>query len=359
MHIAPLSRARDAWRQWLVHAQAFAAEGGRSVGWQLFETLALKAFRDLGPVYFHRARFARREVPWRDEWNHATHVEYESFIDALNPPAYQKASQHKVLEKATLALQGIPTPRFIGYFHPLRGHDAQGHWLRTPEELQALLRRHLGLRLCFKQVEGFGGSGFAAMDVGADGSHLRHPLNGTVVPLSDWVDRLRREPDGWLIEEYLQQHPDMAYFNASSVNTLRLWVLDGRDGMAVTHAIVRVGRAGDQVDNTTRGGLALPVDIQTGHTVRGPDLKQPGRWSTHHPDSGLPLVGRPIPHWAQVLDLGVRALQAFPHMRFAGLDVAIADTGPKVIELNVQPDRISALRWDLPLRPYFQQALLR
>ncbi len=359
MRLAPFHRVGAAWRQWHAHALAFAALGGHSVGRQLLETLVLKTLRNLGPVYYHRARFARKAVPWADKWNHATQLEYERYIDALNPPAYQKVSQHKVLEKATLTLVGIPTPRFIGFFHPQRGHDRAGQWLRTGKELQHLLAQHVGQCLCFKQVEGFGGSGFAALTVGPNAATLHQPIDGRSIKLNDWVEQLQQESDGWLIEAFLVQHPDMARFNASSVNTLRVWVLDGPNGIEVTHAIVRVGRAGDQVDNTTRGGLALPIDLAKGCTQQGPDLRNPSQWSTHHPDSGDCLVGLPIPHWAEVQQLAVQALKAVPHMRVAGLDIAIGESGPVVIELNVQPDRISALRWDLPLRPYFRRALAR
>lgn len=328
------------------------------MGRQLIETVLLKLFRNLGPVYYQRARFARREIPWGDKCAHTTQREYERFIDALNLPDYQKASQHKVLEKAALRLLGLPTPRFLGFFHPQRGQDAQGAWLRSRAELLALLRAHDGQRVCFKQVEGFGGSGFAALDVCDGGAVLQHPIDGSRTTEADWYQHLCADAAGWLIEAHLPQHPAMARFNSSSVNTLRLWVLDVNGSAQVTHALVRVGRAGDQVDNTTRGGLALPIDLASGLTLVGPDLKHPGSMSTHHPDSGESLVGLPIPHWHEAKALAVRALQAFPHMRFAGLDIAIGVDGPVVIELNVQPDRISALRWDLPLRRYFHEALV-
>ncbi len=33
-------------------------------------------------------------------------------------------------------------------------------------------------------------------------------------------------------------------------------------------------------------------------------------------------------------------MQAFPHVNVAGVDVAIGTDGPRMIELNVRPDRI-------------------
>jgi hypothetical protein len=315
----------------------------------------LWATRGLGPNYYLAARLGRRHLSWRTKARHMTPREYLAVVDRLNPPAYRKASQHKVLEKGALSLLGLPTPAFVGYFHPQCGHEPHGRALRSAEELRAVLAAHVGQRLCFKPVEGYGGEGFLALDVLADeGPLLRHPITGVVRPVEALAAELLQRPDGWLIEHYLDQHPDLAAFNASSLNTLRLWVLDRGDGPRVTHALLRVGRAGSQVDNTSRGGLVVGVDVATGRTRAAPDRQRPQCLVTHHPDSGQPLVDRPLPHWPAVLALAAQALHAFPHMRFAGLDMAIAPDGPRLIEVNVLPDSVGALTFDIALKDYFE-----
>jgi glutathione synthase/RimK-type ligase-like ATP-grasp enzyme len=45
---------------------------------------------------------------------------------------------------------------------------------------------------------------------------------------------------------------------------------------------------------------------------------------------------------------------AFPGIRFAGVDVAISQSGPIVIELNTSPDRIGAAFVGVPTRNLFQ-----
>jgi len=48
--------------------------------------------------------------------------------------------------------------------------------------------------------------------------------------------------------------------------------------------------------------------------------------------------------------VAMRALQAFPHVNVAGVDVAIGVDGPRMIELNVRPDQIGCARINLPLK---------
>ena len=344
-------------RKILVASKEAAEQGGLPVARQLTEMLLLKLLRDLGPNYYHAARFWRREIPFRHKWRHANEREYDELLFALNPAVYQKVSQHKVTEKATLMLFGVPTPAFIGFFHRFRGGDRQNGPLRNAADLQRLLQTHAGQRICFKAVEGFGGRSFAALDVSADGSTLHHPISGQRWSVSEWANELLQAPDGWLLEEFLAQHPALAAINASSVNTLRIWVLEQHGEFRSHHAILRIGRAGSQVDNTTSGGFACPIDMTSGQLQAGLDLRWPHQPITHHPDSGIELVGRTIPFWSEALALGAKALSVFPEMRFAGLDVAITPTGPVMIELNVFPDRISALRWDLPHKDFFEPAL--
>jgi hypothetical protein len=334
-----------------------ARHGGLPVARQLVEMALLKLLRNLGPNYYHVARFWRREIPFRDKWRHANKREYDKLLFAINPAVYQKASQHKVLEKATLSLLGVPTPRFVGFFHPTRGGDRNGEPLRTAGDLSRVLATYAGRRLCFKAVEGYSGRGFAALDISADGASLQHPISGQRWSIVEWARELLLAPDGWLLEEYLTQHPDVAAINASSVNTLRLWVLEQQGVFRAHHAILRVGRAGSQTDNTSSGGFGCVVDMATGRLHSCLDLRRPHQPITHHPDTGVELVGRQLPFWEKALELGAKALSVFPQMRFAGLDVAITPTGPAVIELNVFPDRISAVRWDLPHKNFLEPVL--
>jgi hypothetical protein len=326
-----------------------ARAGGLSFPRQVTEMTALMLLRGIGPRYYQLARFWRRGIPLRTKLAHFSDGQYRRKIARLNPANYQKVSQHKVVEKAVLSLFGLRTPRFIGYYHVTRGLVGGGQTLRSSGDLDTVLRNRAGQRVCFKAVEGFGGGGFAALQVEtSDGCiGLVHPLTGERHAIDDWCRHLEKSPDGWLLEEYLPQHEAISALNPDSLNTIRMLTIQRGDAFLVRGAFLRVGRAGSQVDNTSQGGLACPIDVATGRIVSALDLTLHRNDYQTHPDTGTALVGLVIPHWPECLRLAATALSAFPHMSFAGLDVAIGRDGPYVIELNVYPDKQGAAHLDL------------
>ena len=107
-------------------------------------------------------------------------------------------------------------------------------------------------------------------------------LHQTEVPYSalDLIARLGDEPR--LIEVYLDQHPAYAAFNASSVNTLRIWVLRRAGKVNTRFAYLRIGRAGSLIDNRVSGGIVALLDVRTGAC--------PKRWMASRRASGFPCI---------------------------------------------------------------------
>jgi hypothetical protein len=330
-------------------ADAHARRGELSLWRQLAEMVVLWLWRRQGPSYYQLARFWRKDMPWRDKLDHLTEPEYRKAVDRLNPERYRKISQHKVVEKAVLTLLGFRTPAFLGYFHRTKGRTAAGKPLRNAAELEALLTASSEERVCFKLVEGWGGSQFMAVRLLRENGMPRlHDFeSGAVTTIQEWTNRLTL-PEGYLIESYLEQHPRLAELNPTSLNTLRIWIVLTEQGGHIPGAFLRVGHAGSIVDNTSRGGLICPIDLETG-VMRYADEAGADR-ITHesHPDTHVPVSGVAIPHWEECKALAHEALRAFPHMHFAGLDIAVGTDGPWIIELNMQPDRRAAADFDVP-----------
>lgn len=323
---------------------------------QLIEMTALYFLRRIGPRYYVQARWGRAAIPFWDKWRHVNRTEYRQLVRHLNSERYQKASQHKLIEKAVLTLQGLPTPKFIAFVHSVRGRCAQGHPIRNPEQLRELLTRHIHERVCFKLVEGWGGAGFASyLITPVDGSiHLYRQSGEAPLTVDVWWQMHGHNQDGFLLESHLEQHPDMAALNESSINTIRIWVVLAEHRWKILGGYLRVGREGSQVDNITSGGIACPLDAETGKVREAFNSAQPGYPLAKHPDSHVALAGFQIPFWQEAMALAGEALAAFPQMRMAGLDMAITPSGPSVIELNVAADHLGCAWMDLPLKACLQ-----
>lgn len=334
----------------------WGARGGLPPWRQTLEMCVLRLWRGLGPNYYLLGRFWRRDMPWRDKLDHVNEREYRSMVEELNPPRYQKISQHKVVEKAMLSLLGFPTPRFLGFYHPERGRTWDGKTLCSAADLERFFRECEEPKVVIKLVEGWGGAEFRAVEVLRDGGRpsFRDLANGEALLPVNLADRLA-SADGYIFEAHQEHHPALSALNASSLNTLRIWVLKEEGRCRFAGAILRVGREGALVDNISAGGLVCPVDLETGTLLEIRESHIAAESGDAHPDGGAKIAGTRIPYWEEVIALAERALDAFPHMRFAGLDIAIAADGPQLIELNVKPDLLNAIDFDIPLTRFFRR----
>ncbi|MBN7825054.1 sugar-transfer associated ATP-grasp domain-containing protein [Bowmanella dokdonensis] len=320
--------------------------------WRQFTELGLLfVLRRLGPVMYYEARLWRPEYSLADKMAFFNGEQYLKRLNLLNPPAYRKFSQHKVAEKALLQLARIPTPAFVGFFHSYKGYAADGRPLCRPGDLQAVLRERAGQILCFKHTEGWGGSGFVAARIRLSHDDITlEPLDKTVaLSVEQFVQTHMDVDEGILIEEFFIQHPMMAGFNPTSVNTLRIWVRQSATGVEILGSILRVGRQGALVDNAGQGGFVVKIDMASGRLIQAMSCEVIPQLFTEHPDTGVPLTGCQLPFWAECLELAGNALRAFPHAHFTGLDMAIGKDGPVIIELNLEPDKVTARNFDMPM----------
>ncbi len=331
-------------------SQKRAQEGHHSLARQVTEMIALFLLRGVGPGYYQMAGFWRKELRWVEKASHLTRREYQRVLKDLNPEDYRKLSQNKLAEKAILSLFSLPTPAFLGRLSAYSGLDRDGMPLKSAEDLEAFIQSKKLQHLVFKELEGSGGKGVKIIEISStDPPRCRPVSGGTFESIEAYCEsslQLRAGGD-WLIEEYLVQHPVIARLNPTSVNTIRIWVLRTTPTLSeVLVAYLRIGRAGSWVDNVASGGFIAPIDVNSGSLGPGQEAAATRRYHPTHPDHGAIIEGLEVPYWKEVVQVAQVALAAFPGLRFAGLDIAIGEHGPMVVELNVVPDREGAGRLD-------------
>ena len=86
--------------------------------------------------------------------------------------------------------------------------------------------------------------------------------NGTKLTL----DFLNKYNDNFVLQKAIVQHKDIAMFNSTSVNTLRIAVYRSwkDETPHVLASIMRVGRSGEFVDNAHAGGMYVGIDVSDG-----------------------------------------------------------------------------------------------
>ena len=140
-----------------------------------------------------------------------------------------------------------------------------------------------------------------------------------------------------LVEEYIVQHPDLSRLYPHAVNTLRIVTLTDKDGEPhVLYAFLRIGQGGRVVDNLNSGGMAAPIDLQRG-VIEHVAFDKDYHYFDTHPDTGIPLIGYPIPYWKEATDLVITAARRIPRLRYVGWDVAVTESGVTLVEGNQHP----------------------
>lgn len=143
-----------------------------------------------------------------------------------------------------------------------------------------------------------------------------------------------------LVEELIRQHSEMAKFNESSLNSLRVVTVLSASGTPVVlpGSVIRIGRAGRIADNFHHNGLCAQIDNETG-MISSVAIDKAGNRYVVHPDSQLTLLGFRVPMWEEIKRMVCDAAKVVPEVRYVGWDVAITENNQIVlIEGNDRAD---------------------
>ncbi len=144
---------------------------------------------------------------------------------------------------------------------------------------------------------------------------------------------------GAVLEELIDQAPEMAAIHSGSVNTLRIptVVIKGEGGepeVRLFHPTLRVGRSGSVIDNFSAGGITALIDPETGVVCSDGADKKGGRYAVH-PDSGVAFKGFVIPRWEEAAAMVKEAALAVPGNHYCGWDLALSrERGWCMVEAN-------------------------
>lgn len=277
----------------------------------------------------------------------------EIFRPRVNASAQQHLLEDKWVMQVYFSGIGLPVPEALGVFHPKFGMTMDRRPFQSAADFaSALDGRLLPTKLVMKPRGGRQGRNIHVIELDRDRSGgLVVSIGGKVSALGEFLDALPNDAfldydggyHGWLVQRYLEQHQFMLEMNPGTVNTFRVVTFVSATGECKIHfAALRLGRKGSAADNWDKGGISVAVDAATG--VLGKGVFKPsygGAWVTHHPDTGVLLVGRRVPGWSDIVELCKRAACALSGARSVGWDIALTPGGPVIIEGNAA--------WSLPL----------
>jgi len=148
----------------------------------------------------------------------------------------------------------------------------------------------------------------------------------------------------FLVQPRLINHREVADLANGTLATVRVMSCRNERGeFEATNAVFRMAQNETVVvDNFHRGGVAANIDLHTGELGSGTCGAwgfTGGGWYERHYKTGVQILHRKLPCWAELLDLVRHAHEsAFSDQVVIGWDIALLDSGPCMIGINKAPD---------------------
>ena len=144
------------------------------------------------------------------------------------------------------------------------------------------------------------------------------------------IDNMRGST--YIIQEQLEQHPDINSINPSCINTIRVITIVGKT-TGKPNIFAQYMRVGCNAinDNRATGGVGVSVstDGRLGEYGVGHH-----RVEKIHSITGVVYQGRQIPYWDRIKKLVLEAHSAILEIPTIGWDIAITPSGPVLVEGN-------------------------
>ncbi len=244
-----------------------------------------------------------------------------------NPRSAFPAVDDKLLAKALLERDGIPTPltRMVVESH----RDLERFFARRGEWSD----------FAVKPTRGAGGRGFRLGVRDTQGrftDHRGRPIDDEelrfhLAAILAGECSLDGMPDRALVEELLREDPAIAAIHGGiGVSDVRVIACQGRPIMAMLR--LPTASSGGAA-NLHAGGVGVGIELTSGMTTFAVTR---GRPIDRHPDTGRVLAGIGIPDWQRIIAIAERVNAGFG-MGYLGVDCVLERRGALVLEVNGRP----------------------
>ena len=280
-------------------------------------------------------------MPDAERYAHIGRARRRDAQDRLNPVSLEPFTEQKLLFHEYVRASGLPVAEVYGTAAPGGVWDRRtGRTGQGPEAFSGLLASTPG-EVVVKPSFGNRGTDVTVL---LRNGHGWTGLRGAPADPAALYERIRAgDPaDVHLVQRRLRNHPQIEEIADSPVlQTLRLITIVRPDGSVYfVSGILKIATGGVDTDNYLKGATG------NGYCLLTMDDGRLGRFTTSAPDgvgivsspevpaTGVRVLGRPLPMFAECCELARRAALLLLPMRTLGWDIAITPDGPVLLEGN-------------------------
>ncbi len=139
----------------------------------------------------------------------------------------------------------------------------------------------------------------------------------------------------FIVQQIVQQHPDLARINASTLNTMRILSFRFQGKVHILSAQLRMGSSKARVDNVSAGGFACPINPDG--TLWEKAVSKKTQW-IDETENGIKFKDITVPSYDRVVATIEKIHGRMPYFGIVGWDIAVDKDGdPVLIEFNLRP----------------------
>lgn len=201
---------------------------------------------------------------------------------------------------------------------------------RGYEDIKQELIENKYKKIFVKPIDGQGGYGIHIFHKNDSGQYVTKDND---VLNEKFLNKIGARND-FIMQSGLEQDTEISKIYPHSINTFRIATENKNGNVRILCSTLRIGRNGNQVDNSAQGGIILKIDVKTGETGHYATTEQ-CEYFEKHPDTNFVFEKHRISNWNEVKEFVIESTKKLPQFTYLAWDIALTKNGPLAIETNL------------------------
>ena len=318
------------------HGQYITSVTGKSKLTQAIELLNFALFHNIPPTAYCLYQLYLPEQKSRSS-SYIHNHEVSPLFSRLNYRKQNEGITNKKVFSLICEQNQLPAAKTLGEFNGGRFTGLNDEIL-AQGDIERLFEREIFI----KPSIGFRGQ--EAMHWRKNGEGLlendRNLTFTTKELIKYYLQKSKKRP--FVLQERLRSHPSLLNLSGKSICTLRIITIRDKNGL-ISHLLsaLKLPYLNEVTNNV---GYFCAIHDKSGELGRLFSYKTLCTGFDRHPELDVNIQGKLIPDWPQAMALALRAHRCFPEYFSLGWDIALASSGPTLLEGNCGWDVLTIQR---------------